>query len=93
MKTWIFTSCRKKFPEDVLLTYCHSYGSHQATDTYFCGICDTIKRPLDVHSELNQEELLKRYFLYGFDHQTICMSLEKFAEAESQLAYERLKDA
>ena len=29
--------------------------------------------------------------MYGFDYQTICMSLEKFAV--SQLAYERLKDA
>ena len=27
---------------------------------------------------MNQEELVKSYFLYGFNYQTICMFLEKF---------------
>ena len=58
--------------------YCHSCGSHQATDTNFCGVCGTRKRHSDVQSETNQEELIKSYFLYGFDYQTICMFLEKF---------------
>ena len=58
--------------------YCHSYGCHQATDTNFCGVCGTRKRHSDVQSETNQEELIKSYFLYGFDYQTICMFLEKF---------------
>ena len=58
--------------------YCHSCGSHQATDTNFCGVCGTRKRHSDVQAETNQEELIKSYFLYGFDYQTICMFLEKF---------------
>ena len=58
--------------------YCHSCGSHQATGTSFCGVCDTRKRHSDVQLETNQEELIKSYFLYGLDYQTICMFLEKF---------------
>ena len=58
--------------------YCHSCGSHQATGTSFCGICDTRKRHSDVQLETNQKELIKSYFLYGLDYQTICMFLEKF---------------
>ena len=58
--------------------YCHSCGSHQATGTSFCGVCDTRKRHSDVQLETNQEELIKSCFLYGFDYQTICMFLEKF---------------
>ena len=58
--------------------YCHSCGSHQATDTNFCGVCGTRKRHSGVQAEANQEELIKSYFLYGFDYQTICMFLEKF---------------
>ena len=57
---------------------CHSCGSQQATGTNFCGVCVTKKRHSDVHSETNQEQLIKSYFLYGFDYQTICMYLEKF---------------
>ena len=56
----------------------YSCGSHQATDTNFCGVCGTSNRHSDVDSEANQEELIKSYFLYGFDYQTICMFLEKF---------------
>ena len=58
--------------------YCRSCGSHQAIDTNVCGVCGTRKRHSDVQSETNQEELIKSYFLYGFDYQTICMFLEKF---------------
>ena len=58
--------------------YCHSCGSHQATDTNFCGVCGTRKRHSDVQVETNQEELIKSYFLYGFDYQTICIFLETF---------------
>ena len=58
--------------------YCHLCGSHQATDTNFCRVWGTRKRHSDVQSETNQEELIKSYFLYGFDYQTICMFLEKF---------------
>ena len=58
--------------------YCHSCGSHQATDINFCGVCGTRKRNSDVQSEANQEELIESYFLYGFDYQTICMFLETF---------------
>ena len=58
--------------------YCHSCGSHQATDTNFFRVCGTRKRHSDVQSETNREELIKSYFLYGFDYQTICMFLEKF---------------
>lgn len=80
MKIRIFTSCRKIFQGDFLLTemYCHSCGSQQATDTYFCGVYGTIKRHSDVHSEMYQEEFIKRYFMYGFDYKTKCMFLEKF---------------
>ena len=58
--------------------YCHSCGSHQATDTNFCGVCGTRKRHSDVQSETNQQELIKSYFLYGFDYQAIFVFLEKF---------------
>ena len=58
--------------------YCHSWGSQQATDTNFCGVYGTRKIHSDVHSEKNQEELIKSYILYGFDYQTRCMFLEKF---------------
>ena len=58
--------------------YYHSCGSHQATDTTFCGVCGTRKRHSEVQSETNQEELIKSYSLYGFDYQAICMFLEKF---------------
>ena len=58
--------------------YCHSCGSQQATGANFCGVCSTRKRHSDVHSETNQEEIIKSYFLYGLDYQTICMFLEKF---------------
>ena len=44
----------------------------------FCSVCGTRKRHSDVHSETNEEELIKSYFLYGFDCQTICMFLEQF---------------
>ena len=57
---------------------CHSCGSQQATGTNFCSVCGTRKRHSDVHSVSNQEQLIKSYFLYGFDYQTICMYLEKF---------------
>ena len=58
--------------------YCHSCGSHQASDTSFSGVCGTRKRHSDIQSETNQEELIKSYFLYGFYYQTICMFLKKF---------------
>ena len=58
--------------------YCHSCGSHQVTDTNFYGVCGTRKRHSGVQSETNQEELIKSYFLYGFDYQTICIFLETF---------------
>ena len=58
--------------------YCHSCGSHQATDTNFCGVCGTRKRHSDVQSETNQQELIKSYFFYGFDYQAIFVFLEKF---------------
>ena len=58
--------------------YCHSCGSQQATDINFCGVCVARKRHSDIYSETNQEELIRSYFLYGFDYQTICMFLEKF---------------
>ena len=58
--------------------YYHSCGSHQATDTNFCDTCGTRKRHSDVHSETNQEELIKSYFSHGFNYQTLCTFLEKF---------------
>ena len=58
--------------------YCHLCESQQATDTNFCGVCGARKRHSDVHSETNQRELIKSYFFYGFDYQTICMFLDKF---------------
>ena len=58
--------------------YCHSCGYKQATDTNFCGVCGTRKRHSDEHSEENQEGLVKSYFMYGFDYQTICVFLETF---------------
>ena len=58
--------------------YGHSCVSQQATNTNFCGVCDTRKILLDVTSEVIQEELIKSYFMYGFDYQTICLFLEKF---------------
>ena len=58
--------------------YCDSCGSHQATDTNFCGVCCTRKRHSDVQSETSQEEIIKSYFLYGFHYQTIRMFLERF---------------
>ena len=58
--------------------YCHSCGNHQVTDTNFYGVCGTRKRHSGVQSETNQEELIKSYFLYGFDYQTICIFLETF---------------
>ena len=58
--------------------YCHLCRSHQVTDTNFYSVCGTRKRHSDVQSETNQEELIKSYFLYGFDYQTICIFLETF---------------
>ena len=58
--------------------YCHLCRSHQVTDTNFYSVCGTRKRHSDVQSETNQQELIKSYFLYGFDYQTICMFLEMF---------------
>ena len=65
--------------------YCHSCGCHQATDTNFCGISGTRKRHSDVQSETNQEELIKSYFLNGFNYQTICIFLEKFHSITNSL--------
>ena len=59
--------------------YCYSCVSQQGTDNNFRGVCDTRKIHSDAHSEVNQEELIiKSYFMYGFDYQTICLFLEKF---------------
>ena len=58
--------------------YCHTNGSQKVIGTNFCNVCGTRKRHLDVHSETNQEELIKSYILHGFEGQTICMFLEKF---------------
>ena len=58
--------------------FCHTCGNHLTISANFCSGCCCRQRR-------SKEDLMRKYFKYGYNYQTICLLLEKFHGTEISL--------
>ena len=69
---------------DIIL--CHTCGYQLSSSVHFCSSWDCRKRCHDLFELSDSEEnLIRKYFKYGHDCQTICLVFEKFYGIEISL--------
>ena len=61
------------------VTFCHACGSRLTINANFCNDCGCKQRNYDLfESSESEEDLIRKYFKYEYNYQTICLFLENF---------------
>ena len=64
----------------------HSGGCQLIINANFCSGCGCRQRNYDLfESSDSEEDLIRKYFKYGYNYQTVCLFLEKFHGIEISL--------
>ena len=59
--------------------FSHTCGCHLSINANFCSGCGFRQRNYDLFESRDSEEnLIREYFKYGCNYQTICLFLERF---------------
>ena len=66
--------------------FCNTCGYHLTTNANFCSSYGCRQRTYDLFkSSDSEEDLIRKYFKYGYNYKTICLFLEKFHGIEISL--------
>ena len=66
--------------------FCHTCGYQFTSNANLCSDCDCRQRSYDFFElSVTEEDLIRKYFKYGYNYQTQCLFLEKFHATEISL--------
>ena len=59
--------------------FCHNCGCQLVINVNFCSGCGCRQINYDLFkSSDSEEDLIRKYFEYGYNYQTVCLFLKKF---------------